>query len=118
MDITNVSFNSYLGNKILIKKQLKRFYLRIGSLLCEINAETSTYAEMLAETYSTNLIDRNPKDECDDEVELKLFIAETLSTQSSTISDTLTVTSTKEGYIIETDPISCSLVIETTATEN
>ena len=67
---------------------------------------------MLAEAYSTSLIDREPSNENNDEIELKLFISEAPNTKPGAISDALIVTPTKDGYQIETDPISCSLVLE------
>jgi hypothetical protein len=94
-----------------------KHYLRIGSIVCNISSNTSRYASMLAEAYSTHLIDRGTSEENNPEVVLRFFIREDPCSKLSE-KDTIVVSSTKNGFKIETDPISCYLEINSRSTED
>lgn len=94
-----------------------KHYLRIGSIVCNISSNTSRYANMLAEAYSTHLIDKRTSQENKPEIVLRFFIREDPCSKLSK-KDAIVVSSTKKGYKIETDPISCYLEIDSRSTEN
>lgn len=101
----------------MTNKYSLKHYLRIGSIVCDISSNTSRYANMLAEAYSTHLIDKSTSEENKPEIILQFFIREDPCSKLN-LKDTIVVSSTKSGYKIETDPMTCFLEMDSNSDKN
>lgn len=88
--------------------RLNQYYLAIGSVVCEVRAETPVYAEMLAMAYSTSIIAQDLVGNA----ELVFTIVEGEREEKIDLTDTIRVRDVVGGYKIDTDPILCSLKLE------
>ncbi len=89
-------------------------YFHIGSMLCRVKEKSSFYTETLAACYGVNLLDINDITASLNQFDLNLAIKEEPA-QLLESKDSFIVSQTDQGYLIETDPILCSVVIKETA---